>query len=151
MHRRVDTSRLRKIIAYSAFKCDPLSSVAGNVAIRGSDINAGLVVLHRETSVKTQKAFIGELRHQGFDVYHKVEALEYRERYLVEYRKYYNGESGSLAWGDRLDLLCQTTAAESNQIDFIEESVLKARRSELGTAYQIYLSGFTIGEPDTIS
>jgi hypothetical protein len=143
LHRRVDTSRLRKIIDYSAFKCDPLSSVARNVAIVGSDINAGLVVLHEETPVETQMEFIGELRAQGFEVYHGIEALEYRKRY--------NDAPSSLDWIDRLDLLCQATAAESNQIDFIEESILLARGSELGTVYQKYISGFTIGAEDTIS
>lgn len=77
---QVDTAPLKAIIDYSDFKCHPKSSVARGEAIRGSDIDAGVVILRSRLDLETQTerelAFVEELRRQGFDVYHPREVEE---------------------------------------------------------------------------
>jgi hypothetical protein len=131
---QVDTSRLLSIIDFVAFKCHRNSSIARNVAIRGSDIDAGLVVLREEIPVEKELAFIGELRGQGFDVYHPTEVATLRRQI----------ENPSLSCGQKLDLIRRSTAAEYNKISFVPERVLQLQGPDLGVAYQIYVEGFAI-------
>lgn len=74
---RIDTSRLRTIIPYTSFKCSPLSSIAEDLAIKGSDIDGGIIVTDFATSLTDELAFIRELRNQGFTAYHEVEIPDF--------------------------------------------------------------------------
>jgi hypothetical protein len=130
---RIDTSRLKPIIDYVVFKCHHFNSIARDVAIKGSDIDAGLVVLKEEIPTETQLAFINELRRQGFDIYHPNDITELR-------RKIKNTSNNQ----HHLDLLRHVTKAEYNQINFIPVNDLQSRKQALGAAYQIYGDGFTI-------
>lgn len=77
----VDTEKLKVIIDYDDFKCHPKCSIAKNRAIKGSDIDAGVVVLKEPVSEETELAFIEELRRQGFEVYHQKEYEASKEEY----------------------------------------------------------------------
>lgn len=70
---RVDTTKLKAIMAYEEFKCHPNSSVARDQAVRGSDIDVAVVITSEPTSLEQQMNFVQALRGQGFDVYHPQE------------------------------------------------------------------------------
>lgn len=69
----VDAAQLRSIVDYDYFYCSPFSSVARGQAIKGSDIDGGLVITSAEAPFQAQMQFIETLRSQGFDVYHESE------------------------------------------------------------------------------
>lgn len=64
----IDTAKLRKIIDYEIFLCHPHCSIAENRAIKGSDVDRGLVISKEVVSEEDMKRFIEELRDQGFNV-----------------------------------------------------------------------------------
>ena len=70
--------------------CARGSSVASNLAVEGSDIDGGLVVLSKQVDESRQLEFINELRRQGFRVYHSSEVEEARrawEKADTDYRE----------------------------------------------------------------
>jgi len=70
---RVQLPLLRNIVDFADFKCAKGSSVARDEAIRGSDIDGGIVVLHEAIETEVELSFVNALREQGFTVYHPVE------------------------------------------------------------------------------
>ncbi len=72
----VNTKELKKIVDFIDFKCHPKCSIARNEAIKGSDIDAGIVVTSEPVSVEQQLAFVTELRNQGFAVNTQAEYEE---------------------------------------------------------------------------
>lgn len=66
---RINYPRLKSVIDYADFKCSPLSSIARDEAIKGSDIDGGLIILKEPVSKDAQLAFVRELRTQGFSAY----------------------------------------------------------------------------------
>ncbi len=78
---RIDTIRLRTIIPYIEFKCHPRSSIARDKAIKGSDIDGGLVVVENPISNELQELFVVELRNQGFSVFTEQKAQEAAQKF----------------------------------------------------------------------
>ncbi len=70
---RIATEPLKQIIKYESFKCSPVSSIARDQAVFGSDIDGGIVVAEQPIPTTQQITFLDELRRQGFDAYHKTE------------------------------------------------------------------------------
>jgi hypothetical protein len=62
----INTARLHQIIDYTNFFVHPQCSIARNAAVRGSDIDRGLVVTKESVSTGKQQEFVNELRSQGF-------------------------------------------------------------------------------------
>lgn len=85
---RIDTAGLRKIIDYVSFRCARNCSVAYDTAIRGSDIDGGVVVTQQPEPTPKRLEFIAELRRQGFEVYDVAELAEEikYETALMEYK-----------------------------------------------------------------
>jgi hypothetical protein len=119
---RINLEPLRCIIDFAAFKCVHGSSVARDEAIRGSDIDCGLVVLHEPTVVESEIAFVNELRAQGFDAYHPTEVATAKAAY----------EDGvargvvSTDWQEYQRLSREYMGRDLSRIDFITEDVLQA-------------------------
>lgn len=65
----IDPNPLKRILPDSAFVCYTGSSIRSRSAIRGSDIDGGIVITPRSVSLRDQRRFILELRRQGFKVY----------------------------------------------------------------------------------
>lgn len=65
----IDPHPLRDILPGSAFVCYTGSSVANDRAIRGSDIDGGIVITPEKVSAEKQRDYIFALRKQGFRVY----------------------------------------------------------------------------------
>lgn len=81
---RIDTQALKEIIDYDEFRCEPSCSIAHNRAIKGSDIDGGLVILRDPVEVNRRIVFIGELRRQGFrahDISEHEKALQALKAY----------------------------------------------------------------------
>jgi hypothetical protein len=75
---------------FDMFICHPNSSVAANVAIKGSDIDGGLIVSQQPIPIEEQLLFVSSLRQQGFDVYHPSELIENDEDISRAVRVNYN-------------------------------------------------------------
>lgn len=133
---RIDTSQLRPIIDYIAFKCHPRSSIARDMAIKDSDIDSGLVILREEASMEQQLAFIEELRRQGFKASHPSEAEELR-RQVDEAPK-------TISLETQAALISKAVGAEDEQIRFIPESILKAGSPMQDKMHLIYHAGHEI-------
>eukprot|EP01047_Picozoa_sp_COSAG01_P000052 COSAG01_NODE_1_length_100484_cov_170.446142_52_plen_170_part_00 len=72
LRKNIDIGSLNLSVSFN-FYCHPDCSIARNTAIQGSDIDGGVVVLHKPCSEADQLKFVEELRRQGFDVFHKCE------------------------------------------------------------------------------
>ena len=70
---KVDTSALKGIERFAEFLCHSECSIARGEAIRGSDIDMGLIVSKTPISQSQQAAMVRELRAQGFVAYHASE------------------------------------------------------------------------------
>jgi hypothetical protein len=79
----VDVSRLKEIVPYVVFKCNPDSSASKsrNAAVKNSDIDGGLVVLNEGVGTKKQEQFVAALREMGYDVCHSIELARARREY----------------------------------------------------------------------
>lgn len=75
---RVDIPGLRDLLDYVDFKCSAGSSVVRGEgeAIRGSDIDGGLIITRERVPRETCQKVIEKLRLDGFDVYSEVEYEE---------------------------------------------------------------------------
>lgn len=65
---KIDTAKLKDIVDYEMFLCHPQCSIAENRAIRGSDVDRGLVISKEIVSEENMRRFVTELIAQGFDV-----------------------------------------------------------------------------------
>lgn len=91
---RIDKEKLRRVMPQLyQVRCNTKSSIVEDLAIKGSDIDGGIVITEGDTDFDTQMEFINELRRQGFIVYHPSEVYEelekvqrveqdYRERHI---------------------------------------------------------------------
>jgi hypothetical protein len=79
----VDVPRLKEIVPYVEFKCNPDSSASKsrNAAVKNSDIDGGLVVLNEAVGTKKQEQFVAALRDMGYDVCHSSELSRARREY----------------------------------------------------------------------
>jgi hypothetical protein len=136
---RVDTEPLRRIIGYAAFKCVNGSSIARDEAIRGSDIDGGLVVLREPTSLDTEMMFIDELRRQGFNVYHSAEAAAANTDFEAAIAR------GMLSSDPaRFDALNHAhNEKDLNRINFMTEDILRAA-SPFANPGKTYWYGYEI-------
>jgi hypothetical protein len=78
---RIDLEKLKSIIDFHDFKCSPNCSIASDRAIKGSDIDGGLVISIEKSNIEEEMLFIQELRSQGFDIYHLAEYLKAKKKY----------------------------------------------------------------------
>lgn len=72
----LDPKPLRELIADMTFKVNPYSSVARGQAVKGSDLDGGLVVTTEPVPKTQQQKFVDELRAQGFTAYTEAEVEE---------------------------------------------------------------------------
>lgn len=77
---RINVKKLKQIINFFDFKCHPNCSIARDQAIKGSDIDGGLIILTNEATIEQQLEFVSELRRQGFNVSHRNEILELQQQ-----------------------------------------------------------------------
>lgn len=80
LRKRLDFLRLKQVLDYIDFKCSPLSSVARDEAIAGSDIDGGMVITIDKPTDEQKQTFIEEIRRQGFTAYSPLERKEARVR-----------------------------------------------------------------------
>lgn len=70
---RIGTQPLKQIIDYQVFKCARNCSIPKDMAIKGSDIDGGLVITQKQTELKVRLDFVAELRRQGFSAFDESE------------------------------------------------------------------------------
>ena len=66
---RIDTKLIKQIVNFIEFKCVSDSSIVRNLAIKGSDIDGGLVVSSEILPIEKRLAFVSSLRDQDFSAY----------------------------------------------------------------------------------
>ena len=88
---KINIKPLRELVDFLEFKCVTDSSIARDLAIKGSDIDGGLVVSKDEVSVIKRLAFVSTLREQGFSAYDISEYTE-AERELERFTRKRNGQ-----------------------------------------------------------
>lgn len=132
---RPDTVKLRSIINYLDFKCHPGCSIGRDEAIKGSDIDGGIVITQDPVSQKEQLDFISELRRQGFDVYHQS---DYEETKLQVKQTPHNSM-----------LIIELERRKNNKVSFYTKEYLErlARNSDaesMSELVMLYLAGKSI-------
>ncbi len=65
----IRTKNLKEIVDFNSFWCHPDCSVGRNQAVRGSDIDGGIVVTNQPTTPEERQLFVNELRLQGFSCF----------------------------------------------------------------------------------
>ena len=88
---KINIKPLRQLVDFLEFKCVTDSSIARDLAIKGSDIDCGLVVSKDEVSVEKRLTFVSTLREQGFSAYDISEYTE-AERELERFTRKRNGQ-----------------------------------------------------------
>lgn len=139
---RCDTARLKNIIDCIDFKCHPRCSLARDEAIKGSDIDGGVVIVKEKIGMEKEMEFVEELRHQGFDVYHPSEH-EAADREFEQWKK--DPHYDSLA-KKTSDLIAHKVVTESRMIRFVTKEEMDQFKKKWPTHIRtmIYESGFSI-------
>jgi len=88
---KINTKPLRQLVDFLEFKCVTDSSIARDLAIKGSDIDGGLVVSKDKIPVEKRLAFVSVLRNQSFSAY-DISEYEEAERELERFTKERNGQ-----------------------------------------------------------
>lgn len=138
---RIDTNKLKQIIDYKDFKCHPQCSIARDEAIKGSDVDAALVVLKNEVPVNKQISFVEELRNQGFRASHHLEIQQYLDE--IDKAKI----RGLKPWDKEFsDLIAKQTDAENCEIKFVTVTELERMKKdmEMVKPLMIYVAGYSI-------
>jgi hypothetical protein len=88
---RIDTKLIKQIVNFIEFKCVSDSSIVRNLAIKGSDIDGGLVVSSEILPIEKRLAFVSSLRDQDFSAY-DISEYETAERELNDFTEKHHGE-----------------------------------------------------------
>lgn len=135
----INTEKLKQILDYDELKCHPHSSVARDQAIKGSDIDGGIIITKQRGTLDQELSFVQELRNQGFSVFHKKEYEEFKADYDQAEKQ------------AQKELIPDLVERELNQIGFYTKEELEDMLKDgLTSPTIIYLAGARIGSDEVV-
>lgn len=135
---KIITNKLKIIINYLEFKCGKNSSVARNEAIKGSDIDGGLVICKKPINAVKRLLFVKELRRQGFEAY----CVDEYEKALIKVKKIELSQNENLYH----KLLKHIDHVRSNMVRFYTEKEVKKYKKTNKFPDAIFAQVYLFGE-----